>query len=142
NGAAGSADKLYFAAGINSEAHGLFGSFTAIPANGGTASVTPPGFVYDPANLALSIEGTNFTFSQTTTANASGLHTIYNFLMDGNFDTFTAAQVSRVIVSGQGSNGSNDTATLITNDTYTGTDQKLHETQEIVILGGGNGRGQ
>ena len=135
NGGAGSANTLFFSAGLNAETHGLFGSFTFVPANGGTASVTPPGFVYDPSTQTLTITGTNFTYSQATTANASGIHTSYTFTMDGNTDTFPGTQLSKVVVNGQGA----AVATLITNDTYMGTDGLTHETAEIITMGNGAG---
>jgi uncharacterized protein (TIGR03118 family) len=138
NGAgAGSANTLYFAAGINAETHGLFGSLAFVPASGGTATVSPAGFVYDAATQTLTVTGTSFNFSQATTADASGTHTTYNFVIDGKTDSLPDTQLAHVIVNGQGAGAS---ATLITNDTYTVPGRQTQETAELVVLGAGRGQ--
>jgi hypothetical protein len=104
----------------------------------GSVSVTPPGFVYDPNTQTLTITGKSFMYSQTTTSDMTGTHTTYTFTMDGTTHSYPDTQLSHVIVNGQGS----ATATLVTSDTYTGTDGKPHETAEIVVLGAGGGQVQ
>ncbi len=133
NGAgAGATSTLYFTAGLNGEAHGVFGSFTAVPASGGTASVTPAGFVYDPAAKTLTVNATNFAFTQMTTADAAGLHTTYTFTADNKVMSMRDVDLNRVMVNGTGAGA---VATLVTSDTYVATNGQTQETAETVIVG-------
>jgi hypothetical protein len=108
----------------------------------GYANVTPfPYFSYDSSTGTLTITGTSgndrFQFNQSTHSSAGGqLTTTYTFTVNGATVTYTSAQLSQVIVNG---GGGNDTAVLMTNDTYVGTDGKTHETLEQVILTAGGG---
>jgi hypothetical protein len=102
---------------------------------------TPSGiFSYDPVTRTLVVTGTDpqtlFGFSQSTTATASGPFTIYTMTMDGTFQQVNSAQVGTIIVNGQ---GAFNTAGIITNDTFFGTDGLIHETAEVVSVGNGGG---
>ena len=48
-----------------------------------TVTINPANFAYDPTSRTLTISGTNFQFTQATTADASGTHTSYTFTVDG-----------------------------------------------------------
>jgi hypothetical protein len=101
-------------------------------------SVNPPNFSYDTATKTLTITGAHFTYSQTTTADAAGTHTNYNFTMDGFSETLPDTTVSRVIVDGLGTTAS---AILITNDTYKALNGTTQETPERISLGSLNDDG-
>jgi hypothetical protein len=89
--------------------------------------------VYDASSKTLTGTGTNFQYSQATSADATGLHTTFTFILDGQTKTLTDAQVTSVVITGT---GTGSVASLNTSDTYRGTDGQTHETQEEVILGG------
>jgi hypothetical protein len=93
-------------------------------------------FTYDAATKTLTISATNFGFSQTTVASGSGTSTTYTFTVDGVAEQFSSAMVTHVIVNGA---SSNNTAILVTSDTYLGTDNQTHETAELALLGPGGG---
>jgi hypothetical protein len=95
-----------------------------------------PGFAYDLVTKVLTITGTNFNFTQATTADATGLHTLYTFAIDGTKQTYQDTELSQVIINGSGAGAQ---AVLITSDTYVGTDGKTHETAESVQSGPGGG---
>ena len=94
-------------------------------------------FSYNAATKTLTINATKFAFSQTTVADNSGTHTTYTFTVDGTSENFADTMVSRVIVNGA---SSNNTAVLVTSDTYLGTDNLTHETAELANLGPGGGQ--
>jgi large repetitive protein len=100
--------------------------------------VMPPNFSYNPATKTLTITGSTFQYSQSTTANGSGAHTNYNFTMDGYSETLSDTTVSSVVVNGVGSSAS---AILITSDTYTAANGSTQETPERVSLGSLNNDG-
>jgi hypothetical protein len=97
-------------------------------------------YSYDPFSRTLTVTGTApqtlFGFSQSATADATGLHTVYSLNMNGNFQQVTNTDVATIIVNGQ---GAFNTAGIITNDTYVGTDGLRHETAESVSIGNGGG---
>ena len=100
----------------------------------------PPAFAYDLSTGVLTITGVNFYFTQATTANGSSINTTYTFTIDGVTQTFSDTALSSVVVNGV---GAGDTAILVTNDVYLGSDNAIHETPEIVSLGAaGPGDGQ
>jgi hypothetical protein len=107
--------------------------------------VTPPGFSYDAASKVLTITGTasngnDFELSQASTLDGPGvLHTTTTLTLF-SLSTFTGDTISvpdfllaGINVTAQGPNP--NAATLITNDTYTGSDGLQHETFETVGLG-------
>jgi RHS repeat-associated protein len=97
-----------------------------------------PGFSYDPATKVLTISGTApanvFGFQQATTADGAGLHTTYTFTLNGTVQSFADTQLSGVVVTAQ---GAGNTANMVTNDSYLGTDGLRHETGEWVEIGDG-----
>jgi hypothetical protein len=102
----------------------------------GYTNITPlTGFSFDSSTGTLTINGATgnntFNFSQHTTRSGTTLITTYTFTMNGSTASYTSNQLNQVIVNG---NGGNDTATLRTNDTYTGADGKTHETVERLTL--------
>ncbi len=115
---------------------------TGSTGTGGTGSTgNNSTFNYNPTTQVLTINGTAandvFKFSQATQANADGsLTTKYTFTLNNASASYTSAQLSEVIVNG---NGGSDSATLTTNDTYVGLDGKTHEVPEQVQLGPGGG---
>lgn len=93
-------------------------------------------FSYNAATQVLTISGTTgddqLQFAQATTSSSAGvLSTLYTLTFDGVAHTFTAGQLARVVVNG---NGGSDAAVLVTSNTYLGADGKLHETQEQAVL--------
>jgi uncharacterized protein (TIGR03118 family) len=111
---------------------------TPVTANGGSATVsaTLAGFTYDAASKALTVSGTSVTYSQATTQDATGLHTVYTFMNENGVESFPDTALTSVTLTGQGNSAA---ATLNTGDTYVGTDGQLHETEESIILGIGGG---
>jgi hypothetical protein len=106
-----------------------------------TSSTSSKPFSFNPTTGMLTITGTAgndvFKFAQATQVAVGGtLATTYTFTLNGVSVSYNNTQLSGVIVNG---NGGSDTATLITNDTYVGTDHQTHETQERVNLGAGGG---
>jgi hypothetical protein len=93
-------------------------------------------FSYNPANQVVTVNGTSgtdlFQFNEASVRNTTGvLVTTYYLTMDGQTQTFMSSQVTRVVVN---SKGGNDTAILVTSDTYIGADGKIKETREQVVL--------
>ena len=83
----------------------------------------------------LVLEGQIFSFTQATTAIPGGLETAFNFTMDGALTVINASSsVGAVEVDGI---AGYNTATVITNDTYIGSDGVTHETAEAVTIGSG-----
>ena len=107
----------------------------------GYAVVTPsPYFNYDGSTHTLTVTGTSgndtFRFSQVTTSAANGVLTsVYTFTVNGSSVSYTSSQVTSVVVNG---GGGTDSATLVTNDTYVGADQKTHETVEQILMNAGS----
>jgi hypothetical protein len=103
------------------------------------ASALPPGFSYSLATKVLTLTGSNFVFTQSTTASGGALHTDYTFTIDGYAATLPDSMLSRVVANGA---SPSNVATLVTNDTYFGTDFLTHETAEAITLGNGGGKVQ
>jgi hypothetical protein len=101
-----------------------------------TLTTGPVGVTYDPASQTLTIAASSFGYSQRTTQDAAGLHTTFTFTVNGAPLSLPDMAVAHVIVTGPG----NGSASLVTNDTYTGTDNMAHETAEQVVLGGSAGQ--
>ena len=98
---------------------------------------TPSGgpFSYDPATGILTITGTNFSYSQSSTLGSTGvLQTTFSFAMDGQTQSYTDAQLTHVIVNGT---GAAPTANFVTNDTFTNAAGTTLETQEYIEFGNG-----
>jgi hypothetical protein len=103
-----------------------------------TVTVNSSSFSYDAGTQTLTITASaptnTFQFSQASTQNAAGaVHTTYQFSLNGVVQSYTDAQVVKVVVNG--AVGSSNTAILITNDAYTGNDGRTHETAENIALG-------
>jgi hypothetical protein len=97
----------------------------------------PTGFSYDAASQTLTVTGSNgpnlFTYSQSTAVDSSRTpHTTYKFTLNGVTVMYPDSQLVRVIVYGQ---GADNTAILITNDTYVDAYGVTQETPERVSLG-------
>jgi hypothetical protein len=101
---------------------------------GATQTQTAINFEND--TQTLDVNGNVVTYTQSTTADALGLHMTYTFTVDGQVFTIPGVEVSNVIVAGI---GTKPMITLTTSDTYTGTDGLTHETTEAFILGNGGG---
>jgi CSLREA domain-containing protein len=118
---------------------------TATAPNGDTSQFSneglalPPAFTYNQATKVLTISGTTFLFTQTTTANGATLHTTYTFTMDGQAVTLPDTLLAGVVVNGL---SPYNTATLITNDTYVGPGGVTHETTEAITIGDFGGKVQ
>jgi hypothetical protein len=120
------------------------GSTGGTGGTGGTGSTGNPNstFYYNGTTGVLTINGTagndSFKFSQVTHAAAvtGALTTSYTFTLNNASVTYTSAQLTGVVVNG---NGGTDTATLTTSDTYRGIDGFMHETLEQALLGPGGG---
>ncbi len=73
----------------------------------------------------------NFTFGQSSYADAAGVHTSYTFTLDDVvIQTNPGVSITTVIVSSRGG-----TATINTADSYVGTDGLSHATPELVGIG-------
>jgi hypothetical protein len=98
--------------------------------------VTPPGFSYDATTQILTITGTaaanKFDYSQASTQDAAGnIQTTSTYTLNGVALSVPDALLNAVDVTAQ---GNNNTAILVTNDTYIGIDGLRHETYESVNL--------
>ena len=84
---------------------------------------------------SLLLEGQVFSFHQATTQVPGGTQTAYSFTIDGALTVINASStVGDVEVDGI---GDYNTATLITNDTYSGNGNQTQETAEAVTIGDG-----
>ena len=86
-------------------------------------------FNYNSNTRVLTVNGTGgddqFSFTQATSQSASGaLSTTYYITIGGETQSFTSGQVATIVFNG---NGGNDTAVLVTSDSYTGTDGRIHD---------------
>jgi hypothetical protein len=115
----------------------------------GGGTIPPPStttFAYNPSTQVLVVNGTSHVdtirISQSTKlvtpagGGTPALVTTYTFSVNGSSVSYTSNQLSQVYVYG---NGGNDTASLYTNDTYTGADGNTHATVENLSLGAGGG---
>jgi uncharacterized delta-60 repeat protein len=93
-------------------------------------------FSYDQVSKTLTVAATTFVFSQSSSADAAGVHTTDTFTANGVTLHIARTLVSSVVVNG----GGTGTASLTTNDTYIGTDGQTHETVESIVLGNGKGK--
>ena len=96
-----------------------------------------PGFSYNPATQTLSIAGTQpqntFAFSEASSVDATGtLHTTFAFTLNGNTMSYASTALKSVAVT---ATGSDNTAILITNDTYIGANGQTDETPVTISLG-------
>ena len=81
----------------------------------------------------LNLLGTSFAYRQATATN--GTSAGYTFTIDGAATSTNMIQpVGKVVVTGT---GAQNTATLVTNDTYKTADNQTHETAEAVTIGYG-----
>jgi subtilisin-like proprotein convertase family protein len=98
-------------------------------------SISAPGFTFDPATRTLTITGRLFNYTQATTADSSGVHTTYNFTMDGtNSESLPDTAFDKVVVNGSSPYNS---ALINTRDTYIGTDGQTHQATSSVTVGFG-----
>ena len=111
------------------------GDFSASTSQTFTLTVNPSGFSFNASTSTLTISASSFTFTQSTNA---GGYTNYTFNADGTVVTLADTTVAHVVVNGKAP----ATATLITNDTYIGSDGLLHETAEAVTVGNTGGKVQ
>jgi hypothetical protein len=108
--------------------------------------VTPPGFSYGPGGLGINATAAQneFDYSQATTQDADGnLHTTFAFTLNGvELDVpDSAGQYPLLLTVYVTAQGQNNTAVLVTNDTYLGIDGQRHETAESVELGNASASG-
>src|SRR5207237_1955450 len=87
-------------------------------------------FAYDAASQTLTVTlaapQTGIAYSQATTQDAGGaLHTTYYIAVNNGSVAYTDAQVQHIVLTAQ---GSGDTASLTTNDSYLCSDGGSHET--------------
>jgi hypothetical protein len=99
-------------------------------------AVGPGGVTYNMATQTLTIAAISFGYSQATTEDAAGLHTTFTFTVNGTPLSLPDTAITHLVVTGPG----NASASLVTNDTYAGTDAKTRETAEQVIFGAGAGQ--
>ncbi len=101
-----------------------------------TLTVLPAGDSYNAVTHALVLTGTNFGYTQATTADAGGTHTTFTFAMNNGTWSFPDAALSTVGVVG---NGPSNVAVVATGDTYVGVNGQAAETAEVLTLGEGGG---
>jgi hypothetical protein len=112
-------------------------------ANGGddvtVTAVIPAGFSLDASSQTLTINdgAAQFMYWQGSVVDSAGtLHTTYDFAVHGQAIAYPDSQVAQVVVASQGIGNS---AILVTNDTYVGTDGMTHETRETAWMRPGGG---
>src|SRR6266404_4129017 len=89
------------------------------PLSAGAAQPPSAVFTYDAPTQTLTITGSaaqnSFNYAQASTQDVAGLHTNYTFTMNGITQSYTDAQLAKVIVNAP-AQGAFATADLLTND--------------------------